>query len=148
MKHEGYISELEEAIFPSTEAMDAGADALSFVVNLNNELRANGADLPETPDIDKLGSVLDSIFAEIAAASIFLSEDVFVRVPKMLRGIADAFDKEDANFKDPTGEVAPSVPKAVVTGYRDLAKRIEAARVQKVHLIETLKKYRNSQDTP
>ncbi len=147
MAYEDYISELEEADFPSPAAIEAGADALTFVVSLNNELRQNGAKLPEDPDVDKLGTVLDGVFAELAAASIFLSEKSFTRVPKMLRGIADAFEKADEDFKDPTGATGPSVPSAIVRGYRHFATRIEAARVQKAELFASLKKFEDSQET-
>jgi hypothetical protein len=148
MAYEDFITELEQAGFPSTEALEASADALTFVANLNASLRENGANLPEEPDVDKIGAVLDGVFAEIAAASIFLSEKAFQRVPKMLRAIASAFAKADTAFTDPSGEAGPSVPPVIVRGYHDLASRIEATRVQKSELLENLKKFSDSQETP
>lgn len=147
MTYEGYISELEDVTFPSEKSLEAGADALTFVINLNNVLRENGADLPEEPDIDQLGSVLDGVFAEVAAACIFLSEKSFARVPKMLRTVANALDQADADFKDPTGQGGPSVPRAIVRGYRDLATRLESTQVQKAELLTQLRKFKESQET-
>jgi hypothetical protein len=148
MAYEDFISEFEDSVFPSTQAIDAGADALTFVANLNNILRENGAKLPEEPDVDQLGTVLDGVFAELAAASIFLSEKSFMRVPKMLRSIADALVSTDVAFTDPTGETAPSVPTALVRGYRAFATRIESSRVQKAEIFAKLKKFTESSDTP
>lgn len=147
MSYEEYISELDESYFPSPEAIEACADALTFVTNLNAELRENGANLPESPDVDKLGSVLDGVFAELAAVSIFLSNEEFTRVPKLLRGIADAFEKGDVTFTDPSGMTGPSVPVVIVQGYRDLACRIDATQVQKAELLAELKKFTKTQET-
>lgn len=147
MAYEDYISELEESTFPSAKAMEAGADALAFVVSLNNVLRENGANLPEEPDVDQLGTVLDGVFGELAAVCIFLSEKSFARVPKMLRTIADALEKADESFKDPSGQTGTSVPSAVIRGYRDLATRLEATRVQKAELFDELRKFKQSQES-
>lgn len=138
--YEDYIAEFEDAQLPSDEALEAAEDAMSFVLMLHTLLRENGANLSEEPNVDELGNVIDGVFGELAAASIFLSEKVFQRVPKMLRGIADAIETADVDFEDPNGEIGPSVPPSVIRGYRDLAKRIEVARVQKAELFETLKK--------
>jgi len=148
MDYEEHIVEIEGAVFPSKASLEAAADALGFVHTLNEALRENGADLPEEPDVDKLGSTLDGVFAELAAASIFLSENTFARVPKMLRTISAAFDKADTRFLDPTGSAGPSVPAVLVKGYKDLARRIEVARVQQADLLGELKKYEDSQETP
>ena len=139
MSYEDYIEELEN--FPSQEALEAAAEALAFVQNLNTLLRDNGAKLPETPDCDKIGNILDSVFGELSAASLFLSEDTFKQVPKMLRVIAKQFEEMDTEFTDPNGETGPSVPTSVVRGYSGLADRIEAARKQKVAFMALLQQH-------
>lgn len=146
MAYEDFIAEFEEAAVPSPEAMEAATAALTFVYNLNSELRQDGATLLDEPDVDRLGVFFDGVLAELAAASIFLAD--FEGIPKVLRGVADSFDKTDVEFTDPTGETSRSVPTAVQRGFRALAKRVEASRVQKAHYIATLKKFQESQETP
>lgn len=147
MAYEDYISELEDATFPSEKALEAGADALTFVINLNTALRENGANLPEEPDVEALGAVLDGVFAELAAVSIFLSGKSFARVPKMLRTIAKALEEADTEFTDPSGEKGRSVPPVIVQGYRQLADRLEATRAQEAELLDQLRKFKQSQET-
>jgi hypothetical protein len=88
---------------------------------LHNVFRENGYDLPEEPDMSSLEAILDMMMGELAAASIFLSEDSFLQVPHMLRTIAKAFEATA------DGEEVPTV---IVNGYNRLADRIQATRVQ------------------
>lgn len=119
-KYETYIEELESSTEVSGDALEAAADALAFVESLNSVFRGNGYNLSEDPDCGSLEIVLDSMAAELAAASLFLAEDSFKSVPQMLRGIAKAFTQA-------TGQ---EVPTLIVNGYNNLADRIEATRVQ------------------
>ena len=91
-KHETYLEELENGDDVSSDALEAAADSLAFVTSLHAVFRDNGYDLPEEPDMASLENILDGMMGELAAASIFLSEDSFVQVPHMLRTIAKAFE--------------------------------------------------------
>jgi hypothetical protein len=113
---------------------------MAFLLLLNSALRESGAALSDTPDPAKLGSMIDSVFGELAAASLFLSEKVFARVPELLRKYADGLEKMDSNFTDPEGHSGPSVPQPILVGFRSLASRIEATRDQKVELVSALRK--------
>lgn len=145
-KYEEYIGELESTIVPSDDALEAATEALAFVENLNALLRENGAELPEEPNVDKIGTVLDGVFGELAAASIFLSEKAFSRVPEMLRVIAKQFESEDVDFTDPDGHTGPSVPSVVVSGFTQLADRIEHSRRQRAQLMGELQKFLDSEE--
>jgi hypothetical protein len=143
-KYEEFIDLLDSeadnsADLEITEALEVATEALAFIHGLNEALRESGARLPEVPDINKLGIVLDGVFGELAAASLFLSEDSFKRVPEMLRLYADKLEKMDVEFTDPEGVSGLSVPKAVTDGFRHFAKRLEATQVQKREILATLK---------
>jgi len=119
--YETYLEELENGTDVSSEALEAAADSLAFTTSLHNVFRENGYDLPENPDMSSLEAVLDMMMGELAAASIFLSEDSFMQVPHMLRTIAKAFE---------TTAGSDEVPTVIVNGYNRLADRIQATRVQ------------------
>jgi hypothetical protein len=120
-KYETYLEELENSTGISSEALESAADSLAFIQSLHTVFRENGYDLPEEPDVSALENILDSMMGELAAASIFLSEDSFLQVPHMLRTIAKAFEATA------DGEEVPTV---IVNGYNRLADRIQATRVQ------------------
>jgi hypothetical protein len=120
-KYETYLEELENSTGISSEALESAADSLAFIQSLHTVFRENGYDLPEEPDVSALENILDSMMGELAAASIFLSEDSFMQVPHMLRTIAKAFEATAG------GEEVPTV---IVNGYNRLADRIQATRVQ------------------
>ena len=119
--YETYIEELENGDDVSSDALEAAADSLAFVESLWSVFRGNGYDISENPDCSTLEHILDSMMGELAAASLFLSEDSFQQVPKVLRGIATAFE---------TTAGSDEVPAVIVNGYNNLAERIEATRFQ------------------
>lgn len=129
------------------DALEAACSSMAFIKLLNDSLRENGATLPEQPDVDEIGTVLDKVFAELAAASLFLSEPSFARVPDMLRSIADGIEKTDQSFVDPSGEDGKSVPPVVVQGFRDFARRLEATKLQKQQMVGALKKVDSTEET-
>jgi hypothetical protein len=124
-KYETYLEELDaagEAGAIPEEALEAAVDSLAFVQALHTAFCESGYDLGEEPDTSKLESVMDIMAGELAAASLFLAEDSFENVPKMLRTIAKAFEA--------TGKPGEEVPQVIINGYNSLAARIEATRVQ------------------
>jgi hypothetical protein len=124
-KYETYLEELDaagEAGAVPEEALEAAVDALAFVQSLHTAFCESGYDLGEEPDTSKLESVMDIMAGELAAASLFLAEDSFENVPKMLRTIAKAFEA--------TGKPGEEIPTVIINGYNSLAARIEATRVQ------------------
>ena len=128
-KYETYMEELEGHETPSSDALEAAVDCVGFVTSLHTVFKDNGYDLGEEPDVSTLENILDGMFSELAAASLFLSEDSFQQVPTMLRTIGKAF----ANTSG--GDEVPSV---IIEGYNRLADRIEATRVQQQQMKELL----------
>lgn len=128
--YDTYLEELSdtETADPSSDAIEAAADAMGFVLALHNMFRDNGYDLPEEPDVSDLENVFDGMMGELAAACLFLSEDSFSNVPSMLRAISRSF----AALQVPGTEV----PTVITKGYERLANRIEATRVQKQQMKE------------
>ena len=122
-KYETYLEELDAGEDVSSDALEAATDALAFVTSLHTAFSESGYDLGEDPDTSNLEKVLDIMAGELAAASLFLAEDSFAAVPKMLRTIASAFEN--------TGKPGEEVPQVIINGYNSLAARIEATRVQK-----------------
>lgn len=127
-QYETYLEQLEAGEDVSEEALDAATESLAFVTALHSVFRDNGYDLPENPDVSTLEHILDGMMGELAAASLFLSEKSFQRVPEMLRTISKAF----------TQEPGAEVPTVIVKGYNRLADRIEATRVQQQQMKELL----------
>jgi len=125
-KYETYIEELESPATASDDALEAASDCLAFVESLYRVFRENGYDLPEEPELSAVESILDGMMGELAAASLFLSEDSFKAVPQMLRKIGEAFSQLP-------GEEVPTV---IIRGYTRLANRIEATRVQQAQMKE------------
>jgi hypothetical protein len=140
VEYEALVEDLTESDCPSQAAREAGADAMAFLLLLNSALKESGAPLSDTPDAARLGSMIDGVFGELAAASLFLSEKVFARVPELLRKYADGLEKMDSNFTDPDGHTGPSVPQPILSGFRSLATRIESTRDQKVELVSALRR--------
>ena len=128
-KYETYLEDIQDGDDVSSDALEAAADSLGFVTALHTVFRENGYDLGEEPDVSSLENILDSMMSELAAASLFLSENSFQQVPTMLRTIAKAF-----------GETAggEEVPTVIIDGYNRLADRIEATRVQQQQMKELL----------
>jgi hypothetical protein len=122
-KYETYLEELDAGEDVSSDALEAATDALAFVTSLHTAFCESGYDLGEDPDVSNLEKVLDIMAGELAAASLFLAEDSFTAVPKMLRTIASAFEN--------TAKPGEEVPQVIINGYNSLAARIEATRVQK-----------------
>jgi hypothetical protein len=124
-KYETYLEELDSITVEDQqhgEALEAATDALAFVQALHTAFSESGYDLGEEPDTSKLEQVMDIMAGELAAASLFLAEDSFENVPKMLRTIAKAFEA--------TGKPGEEIPTVIINGYNSLAARIEATRVQ------------------
>ncbi len=129
--YEDLIFELESSIEPSADAVDYGAEAMSFVLSLHNLFLSNGMDIGEVPDVAILEKIIESMYGELGAAALFLSENSFSNVPTMLRGIAENIEKLDEEFTDDQGVTSKSVPSEIVHGFKNLAKRIEATKQQK-----------------
>lgn len=128
-KHETYLEEIDElgvAGVVSEEAVEAATDSLAFVESLHTAFCESGYDLGEEPDVSKLEKVIDTMSGELAAASLFLAEDSFSAVPKMLRAIAKAFES--------TAKTGEEVPPVIINGYNSLATRIEATRFQQAQM--------------
>ena len=124
---EQYLEELESGVV-SEEALEAGADALGFCLALHDSLKENGYTSGDL-DFSFLENAWDGMQGELAAASLFLSERSFQRVPEMLRTIADNLEK--TNVDD-----SKLIPTVIIGGHRSLAKRIEATRVQQRQMKE------------
>lgn len=120
MDYESYISELENSPEPTDLALEAGADAMAFVLALHTMFKDNGVSLPEDPSVECLENIIDNIMGELSAASLFLAEDAFNGVPKMLRTVSSGF----------TQDLGKEVPTVITKGFSRLADRIEATKVQ------------------
>lgn len=127
-KYETYIEELENVETASDDALEAASDSLAFVESLYSVFRDNGYDIPAEPDLSILESIIDGLHGELAAASLFLSEDSFKEVPGILRHIGE-------NFPQVEGREVPTV---ITRGFSRLANRIEATRVQQQQMKELL----------
>ena len=125
-KYETYMEELENPGTASDDALEAASDCLAFVESLYSVFRDNGYDIPEEPDLSVLEAIIDGLNGELAAASLFLSEDSFKAVPGMLRHIGE-------NFPQAKGQEVPTV---ITKGFSRLANRIEATRVQQQQMKE------------
>lgn len=126
-KYETYIEELESDS-ASEDALEAASDCLAFVASLYSVFRQNGYDVPEEPDLSVLEAMIDGMSGELAAASLFLSEDSFKDVPAMLRHISENFPQVDGQ----------EVPQVITKGFSRLANRIDATRVQQQQMKELL----------
>jgi len=133
-------SDSDDEALEAQEALEAAVDAMAFVSTLHQSLTENGAKLSEDPDTDEVGTTIDHVFGELSAASLFLSESSFARVPDMLRKIAEGLEKDNAPWTDPQGDTSPPVPVVVIRGFRHLADRLEATKVQKQQAINQLRK--------
>lgn len=129
--YETYLEELESGEDVSEEALEAATDALAFCLAMHEALKENGYTTDE-PSIEFLEKTWDGMMGELAAASLFLSENVFKNAPTMMRGIADNLSNKATDNND--------VPAIVAHGFRSFAKRIEATRVQQTQMKEFLKK--------
>ena len=127
-KYEDYIDEVEGSDVDdiTAECAAAASDALAFVQALHTMFKDNGVNLPIEPDVSSLEDVIDGVIGELAAASIFLSEESFENVPNMLRVVSSSFPQN-------AGEEVPTV---ITKGFSRLADRIEATRVQATQMKE------------
>lgn len=126
---ETYLEELESGEDVSEEALEAATDALAFCMAMHDALKENGY-TSEEPSIAFLEKTWDGMLGELAAASLFLSENAFQAAPKMMRGIADNLSKHATEDN--------TVPSVIAQGFRSFAKRIEATRVQQQQMKELL----------
>jgi hypothetical protein len=108
------------------EALEAAGDALAFIEAL---WAAMGQPEEEDPDLNKMEALYDAYQGELAAASMFLSENTFARVPDMLRAISTQLEKTNDG----------SVPTVMVKGYRRFANRIEHTRRKKHEIVNALR---------
>lgn len=100
-------------------AREQACDALAFSQTLWDMYAQHGMVAPgSNVDFAILENLIDALHGELAAMCVFLAENSFEQVPKMLRLIADALDKDPAK----------SVPTVIIEGYRRAATRIEATR--------------------
>lgn len=127
---ETYLDELESRENVSEEALEAATDALAFCMAMHDALKENGYTSDDL-SIEFLEKTWDGMLGELAAASLFLSENSFKNVPAMMRAIADNLANEA------TGD--NTVPSVVAHGFRSFAKRIEATRVQQQQMKELMK---------
>lgn len=124
LEYEKYMDEVDavddDASEASSDALDAGVDAMAFVLALHTMFKDNGVDLPEEPSVDALENIIDNIMGELSAASLFLAEKSFESVPKMLRTVSSQF----------TQSLGEEVPTVITKGFSRLADRIDATKVQ------------------
>lgn len=106
------------------EAAELGADAIAFAQALHESFRQNHMTSSEDVDLNQLENLVDALFGELAAASLFLSESNFSRVPDMLRAVNKSLANSDH-----------SVPPEVVKGFARLATRIEKTRLASKNLM-------------
>jgi len=122
------------------EALEKALDAMAFVKLMHASMAAGGAKLSPEPDTDEVGTYFDCILGEISAASLFLNEASFARVPEMLRKIADAVERKNAPWTDPSGYTEPPVAPVVIQGFRNFADRLDATKIQARAALQALKK--------
>lgn len=122
MTYEDAAAAIEEKTDPSLEAREKALDAISFVESLHQMFKDNGMTTKEEPDVDELENLIDALHGELGAAVLFLCENVFARVPDMLRVIAKQTAKDE------------SVPPVISKGFERVAKRIENTRVNMQNL--------------
>ena len=122
--YDTYLEELENGDDVSSEALEAASDSLAFVTSLHDMFKENGVDVPEEPNVSVLENIIDGVLGELAAASIFLSENSFQQVPNILRNVEKAFTQESGK----------EVPTVITKGFSRFADRIEATRIQQQQL--------------
>lgn len=113
-----------------TMFLENAVNAMSFVYALHDMYKESGDTVGDYPDPDRMQGIVDMVHGELAAACLFLSSPELKESPKLLRGIADAICAQDKSFEDEEGYTGPSVPNAVVSGFRNLASRIEVTQKQ------------------
>ena len=110
-------------------AIETACDCLSFVQALWDVYHLEGAhDGTSAPDISTMENLFDALQGELAAASLFLSENSFSRVPDMLRSLADKLEGHEDNV----------VPVVVARGFSRFANRIENVRKQQQLLMKVV----------
>lgn len=123
MTYEEAAAAIEEKTDPSLEAREKALDAIAFVESLHQMFKDNGMTTKEEADVDELENLIDALHGELGAAVLFLCEDVFARVPDMMRVVAKQTGKD------------PDVPAVVSKGFERVAKRIENTRVNMQKLV-------------
>lgn len=102
-------------------ALEAAADALSFVQGLHDTFAAHGVSLPENPDLYKLEGIVEGYVGELGAAVMILSNNQLGDTPLALNRLSK--------------EVDGKMPPSVVTGCLRLADRIKKTRVSQQKLV-------------
>jgi hypothetical protein len=112
-----------------TTALETACDCLSFVQALWEVYQLEGAhDGTTPPDIAMMENLFDALQGELAAASLFLSENSFSRVPDMLRSLAEKLEGHEDDV----------VPVVVARGFSRFANRIENVRKQQQLLMKVV----------
>jgi hypothetical protein len=111
---------------PSSDSREQAADALAFIQSLHEMFKSNGMTTRDTPDLNELESIIDSLYGELAACCLFLTDPSFARVPDMLRAISDTLNTSGSD----------AVPLVVIKGFKQLAVRLENTRVQLQNIVK------------
>lgn len=116
--YEEHITALEDSSEAPSDTIEAACDAISFVATLHNLFVTQGVINSDADvSIPILENLTDAYFGELAAATMFLSQDQFSGIGIFLTTLEKTMD-------DPNNDVPVSVRK----GFGRLAKRIEKAR--------------------
>ncbi len=133
--YENYVNLLEDlpkntiGAGEVTTALETACDCLSFVQALWEVYQLEGAhDGTTPPDIAMMENLFDALQGELAAASLFLSENSFSRVPDMLRSLAEKLEGHEDDV----------VPVVVARGFSRFANRIENVRKQQQLLMKVV----------
>lgn len=128
--YETVIEELEKNSDLNEDTVEAATGCLAFAAAIHSLFVTQGVISPEDDiDLCVLENLIDAYIGELAAATIFLAEDSFVEIPKILRGFEDAISQDDE------GDV---VPLTVRKGFGRFAKRIERLKQQKLEVMAYL----------
>lgn len=131
MTYETLIEELEsqsQGTGLSSEAVEAAADAMSFVAALHGLFVANGVlNEDAAVDVGVLENIIDAQYGELGAAAILLSEASFNGISDVLKATAKTMEDKDN-----------VVPATVRKGFERLAQRIEKTKVYREQAAQAL----------
>lgn len=117
------LEDIESADPEEEDALQTALDAMAFAQSLWNHLKENGLyTAKEDPDFDVMQRAIDLLYGELHAATMFLSDTAFERIPEVFDGIAESLDTARK------GVHGDSVPPEVIRGYRDFANRVRSAQ--------------------
>lgn len=117
-----YINELEASEDISDEALEASADALAFAQSLWDLFRANGLVVEsDKPNFATMEKVIDLLYGELHAVTVFFSEDSFSQLPEVFDGVAHKLEEAQQ-------AAGGHIPPEVIRGNRDFATRLRNAR--------------------